>query len=86
MMYETMTLSALPLGESAYVTYISVRPDMAHRLADLGLVPGTRVTCLARSPTGNPAAYLIRGSLIALRQNDADGVHLTCKRMEAADS
>ena len=76
MMYETMTLSALPLGESAY----------AHRLADLGLVPGTRVTCLARSPTGNPAAYLIRGSLIALRQNDADGVHLTCKRTEAADS
>ena len=86
MMHKTLTLSALPLGESAFVTHISVRPDMARRLADLGLVPGTRVTCLARSPAGDPAAYLIRGALIALRRTDADGVYLTCGRTEAAGS
>ena len=75
-MYETLTLSALPLGESAYVTHISARPAMERRLTDLGLVPGTRVTCLARSPAGDPCAYLIRGALIALRRVDADGIQL----------
>lgn len=79
-MYETLTLSALPLGESAYVTHVSALPSMERRLADLGLVPGTRVTCLARSPAGDPCAYLIRGSLIALRQADAEGVRLERER------
>lgn len=85
-MHESLTLSALPLGESAYVTYISAHPTMARRLADLGLVPGTRVTCLAKSPAGDPAAYLIRGSLIALRAADADGIRLTRRRTEEAGS
>ena len=43
-MYETLTLAALPVGESGYVTEISTRPTMEHRLMDLGLVRGTRVT------------------------------------------
>ena len=36
---------------------------------DLGLVRGTRVTCVTRSPAGDPGAYLIRGALIALRHS-----------------
>ena len=75
-MCNILTLSALPLGESAFVTHISAKPDMKCRLTDLGLVPGTKVTCMARSPAGDPRAYLIRGSLIALRQADADGIRL----------
>ena len=75
-MYETLCLSALSEGESAYVTEISAGPAMDRRLADLGLVRGTRVTCVLRSPAGDPCAYLIRGALIALRRTDADGVRL----------
>ena len=75
-MYETLCLSALSEGESAYVTEISAGPAMDRRLADLGLVRGTRVTCVLRSPAGDPCAYLIRGALIALRRTDADGVHM----------
>lgn len=81
-MYE-LTLSALPLGESAYVTQVCARPAMAQRLTDLGLIPGTRVTCLARSPAGDPSAYLIRGALIALRRADADGIRLARKQAVA---
>ena len=75
-MCEILTLSALPLGESACVTHIHARPDMELRLTDLGIIPGTKITCLAQSPAGDPRAYLIRGSLIALRNSDADGIHL----------
>ena len=62
------------MGESAYVTEVNTRPDMTRRLADLGLIRGTRVTCMARSPAGDPCAYLIRGALIALRRADADQI------------
>ena len=85
-MHETLSLSALPLGESGFVTHISAQPAMARRLADLGLVPGTRVTCLAKSPAGDPCAYLIRGALIALRTADTDGIRLTRRQAEAAGS
>ncbi len=75
-MYESLKLSALREGESAYVTEISAAPAMERRLTDLGLVRGTRVTCMARSPAGDPCAYLIRGALIALRQADAAGLQM----------
>lgn len=75
-MYETLCLSALPEGESAYVTEVDAAPAMERRLTDLGLVRGTRVTCVLKSPAGDPCAYLIRGALIALRRADADGVEL----------
>ena len=61
---------------------------MARRLLDLGLVPGTRVACVARSPTGDPAAYRVRGAVIALRGGDAAGIQVTaeevCPQEEAA--
>ena len=75
-MYETLCLSALPEGESACVTQVRAGPAMDRRLIDLGLVRGTRVTCVLKSPAGDPCAYLIRGALIALRRADADGVAL----------
>ena len=44
---------------------------MRRRLLDLGLVENTAVECLGRSPGGDPAAYLIRGAVIALRDSDS---------------
>ena len=75
-MCEILTLSALPIGQSAYVTHIHAQPDMELHLTDLGLIPGTKVVCVAESPAGDPKAYLIRGTLIALRNSDGNGIHL----------
>lgn len=75
-MCESLLLSSLRVGESAYVTEIQTCPDMVRRLTDLGLVRGTRVTCTARSPAGDPCAYLIRGACIALRRGDAGEIRV----------
>ncbi len=75
-MFETLRLSDLGEGESAYVKEVSARPGMDRRLTDLGLVPGTQVTCVLQSPAGDPRAYWIRGALIALRGSDAGGVRV----------
>ena len=37
---------------------------------DIGLVPGTRVKCVLKSPLGDPAAYKIRGAIMAIRKED----------------
>ena len=70
------SLSALRVGQSAYVAEIQADEAMRRRLLDLVLIRGTRVTCTAKSPAGDPAAYLIRGAVIALRGRDARGVRL----------
>lgn len=64
-------LSLLPPGETAMVTGLSAAGDMRKRLQDMGLIEGTAVRCLQRSPLGDPTAFLIRGAVIALRAVDS---------------
>lgn len=63
-------LSDLAPGQGAVVRALQTRGELRRRLLDLGLIPGTRVTCLGQSPAGDPAAYRIRGAVIALRRVD----------------
>jgi ferrous iron transport protein A len=65
------SLRALRPGERAVVTSLRHGEEMARRLKELGFLPGTAVTCVAHSPAGDPAAYLVRGAVIALRGQDA---------------
>ncbi|MDO5141992.1 MAG: FeoA family protein [Eubacteriales bacterium] len=64
-------LSALPEGAEARVRRLLLSGGMRRRLQDLGLVAGTRVTCLQRAAAGDPTAYLICGAVVALRRADA---------------
>ena len=77
-------LSYLELGESAEVLSISnsSRGAERRRLLDLGIVPGTTVTAEVRGPSGDPTAYRIRGSLIALRKIQAQMIKI--KKLEGA--
>lgn len=67
----TKPLSALRVGERARVVELLTADDMRRRLLELGLVDGTEVCCVQRSPARDPTAYQIRGALIALRRCDA---------------
>ena len=66
-----LSLKDIPVGGSARVVNILTIGANRRRLLDLGLVPGSRVKVIRRSPAGNPTAYLIKGTLIALRNEDA---------------
>lgn len=67
-------LNEIKPGEHATVAGIAVTDSLRRRLADLGLIPGTTVECVGVSPAGDPSAYLIRGSVIALRRRDCGGI------------
>jgi DtxR family Mn-dependent transcriptional regulator len=70
---ETSTLASLAQGESAEVMRLSpaCRGLERRRLMDLGIVPGTRVALERRGLTGGLSAYRVRGTLIALREEQA---------------
>jgi DtxR family Mn-dependent transcriptional regulator len=71
-------LSSLKTGEEAEVIGISraCRGPQRRRLMDLGIVPGTSISMAMTSAGGDPKAYYIRGAMIALREDQADFIHI----------
>lgn len=67
-------LSLLKPGECATVEKLTADASMRRRLLDIGLVKGTQVECLGTAPCGEIAAYLIRGAVIAIRDEDSSRV------------
>ena len=73
-MNRTMTLDTLDEGTSGRVAGLMINGPMRRRLQDIGLIDGTEVVCLRKSPSGDPVAYLIRGAVIALRSEDSSKI------------
>lgn len=71
------TLSALSVGEEGKVSFLLCEGAIRRRLLDIGLVPGTLVLCIGKSPLGDPKAYMIRGKTIAIRSDDAKKIAIT---------
>ncbi len=70
-MSEYHCLNELQPGQSAFVTELRSQGSIRRRLLDLGLIPHTRIQCVGKSPSGDPAAFLIRGAVIAIRVKDS---------------
>lgn len=69
-----MPLGELEIGDKCVVEkLVSVGQDR-RRMLDLGIVTGTKIEVVLRSYSGSPKAYLIRGALIALRDEDANKI------------
>lgn len=68
---NTLSLNRVHEGETVRVKELLSTGSMRRRLLDIGLVEGTDVSCLQKSPAGDPVAYLIRGAVIALRSEDS---------------
>lgn len=64
-------LADLSPGSVCQIVSMKLNDLLRRRILDLGIVPGTRIRCMRRGPSGDPTAYLVRGALIALRQEDA---------------
>ena len=70
-MNDNIPMCALKEEQWGEVTHISLIGDMRSRLADLGLLKGSRIKCLQKSSGGDMTAYLICGAVIAVRKSDA---------------
>ncbi|HYG35582.1 MAG TPA: FeoA family protein, partial [Clostridia bacterium] len=70
---EEEYLTTLRPGQCAKVKGLSpaCRGAERRRLLDLGFVAGTKVEVEMVSPGGDPTAYRVRGTLVALRREQA---------------
>ena len=47
------------------------RGNIQHRLVDMGVVKGTRITVVKKAPLGDPIEVKVKGCALALRMNEA---------------
>ena len=71
-----MTLDQMRIGQKAFVREIRFAGTTKRRLLDLGLIRGTEICALQRSPSGDPVAYCFRGAVVALRKADAEQIEI----------
>lgn len=57
-------------GQKAVIQGLKTDESIHRRLLDIGLVKGTQVECVGKSPGGDPYAFLVRGAVIAIRSED----------------
>ncbi len=71
-------LSSLKIGEEGTILGIAkvLRGQQRRRLMDLGIVPGTKIEAELESFTGDPVAYKVRGTTVALRKQQTDRIYL----------
>jgi DtxR family Mn-dependent transcriptional regulator len=71
-----MRLSDLKPGDEAQVVLIDqeLRGFTRRRLLDLGLTPNSRINAHLANAFGDPTAYRVRGTTIALRKDQASRI------------
>jgi len=79
-MQRYISLSEVAPGQSCTVRRLCMSGSMRRRLMDIGMIENTVVTCVGRSPGGDPSAYLIRGAVIAIRAKDGRDVLVSAYR------
>lgn len=82
---EEEFLSGLRPGGRARVVGLSsaCRGQERRRLLDLGFVPGTIVEMDMVSPAGDPTAYRVRGSVVALRREQAGLIRVSSREPDS---
>lgn len=72
MKQQEKTLNDLPLNKTGYIKKLNCTGNIKRRLLDLGLVEGCSITPILISPSGDPRAFSILGTLIAIRKEDTN--------------
>jgi DtxR family Mn-dependent transcriptional regulator len=85
-LFEEHFLSGLKPGQRATVLGLSpaCRGSERRRLLDLGFVAGTPVEVEMISPAGDPTAYRVRGTMVALRREQAGLIRISKEQFLAA--
>lgn len=66
-----VSLCDLKKGDGLVIKEIKNEEKLRQRLLDIGFIPETKIKCVRTSPFGDPKAFLVRGTVIALRNSDS---------------
>ena len=81
---EKRTLAKLFKQESGVVAkLVGENEKLKHRLIDMGITPGVRITLERVAPMGDPLEITVRGYSLSLRRAAAENIILVSKEEEA---
>ena len=67
-------LNKLPINSTGKVEELNCDGNLRRRMLDLGIVKGTNIIPVLKSPFGDPIAFEIRGSVVALRKEVSEKI------------
>ena len=70
------TLNDVKLNDTVIIDSLNCRGKLHRRFLDLGIIPGTKITPVFSSIFNDPIAYEIRGSVIAIRNEDSKKINI----------
>jgi len=65
-------LSELKPGEEGVISKIIRSGIITRRIADMGLIPRTKIKVIRKAPLGDPIEFEVRGYNLSLRKEEAD--------------
>lgn len=71
------TAAELKYGEKGIITDINPVHPSYRRIMEIGFTPGQEIELINTSIFNDPLAFSIRGTLIAIRKNEADCIILS---------
>lgn len=71
-----MQLDRLPIGACGRVRSVAGSDELACRLLEMGLTPGTTVTMVGQAPLGDPLEVEVRGYRLSVRRSEAARVEV----------
>lgn len=69
-----MTLQEVELNTKVTIKELRSKGSIRRRLLDLGILPNTEIEPIHTSPSGNMRAYFIKGTSIALRDDESSDI------------
>lgn len=74
---KIMTLTNLPIGETAEILAVNGDNEITRRLMEMGVVPGVVVRVIKSAPFGDPLEVRLRGYHLAMRKSEADTIEVS---------
>ncbi|RLQ96721.1 FeoA family protein [Falsibacillus albus] len=71
---KLLPLSEAETGQSFTIKKLHLEGTMRRRLLDLGFVPESTVKVLQKSPLGDPVAFHVSNTTIALRREESSKI------------
>lgn len=71
------TAAELKFGEKVIIDDVDTEHPSSRRIMEFGFTPGQEIELINISAFNDPMAFSVRGSLIAIRRNEAHCIKIT---------
>jgi ferrous iron transport protein A len=68
--------SDLTFNEKGIISQIDCTHPSARRILEIGFTPGQEIELISKSVFNDPIAFAIRGTVIAIRKNEAECIKI----------